>query len=57
MRDYKIYFVLYGKKMVTTVKAKSKLEAAEIVKSKIIIHKVEDYTDPTIDFFNTLFNK
>lgn len=40
-REYTVYFEIYGKKMRTTVLAKSESHAQEIVRSKLIIHKAE----------------
>jgi len=36
----KVYFEIGGKKMVTTINAKTDLEAIEKVKDKIIFHKI-----------------
>lgn len=44
MNTYYVYFEIYGKKLKVKVNAKSKLQAEEIVKSKIIFHKIEDVT-------------
>jgi len=48
MKTYNVYFEIFGKKMKVEIKAKSKLQAEEIVKSKIIFHKIEDTTIPDI---------
>ena len=39
---YEIFFELYGKKMKSTVVAKSEIEAKEAIKNKIIFHKIEE---------------
>lgn len=41
MKDYDIYFELYGKKMKVTIAAFSEESAKGIIKGKIIFHKVE----------------
>jgi len=48
MNTYNVYLELFGKKMKVEIKAKSKQQAEEIVKSKIIFHKIEDITIPDI---------
>jgi len=44
MNNYTVYFEIFGKKMKVEIKAKSKQQAEEVVKSKIIFHKIEDNT-------------
>jgi hypothetical protein len=44
MNTYDVYFEIYGKKLKVKLKAKSKIQAEEIVKSKIIFHKIKDVT-------------
>lgn len=53
MNNYTVYFEIFGKKMKVEIKAKSKQQAEEIIKSKIIFHKIEDNTIP--DFLNDIF--
>ena len=53
MNTYNVYFEIFGKKMKVEIKAKSKQQAEEIVKSKIIFHKIEDITIP--DIFKYIF--
>ncbi len=53
MKNYKIYFEVYGKKMKTTVKAKTETEAKELIKNKIKFIKVIQ-EDP-IDFLKNIF--
>jgi len=52
---YIIYFELFGKKMKTTIDAPNKDVAKQIVKDKIIFHKIEvekDFGDTIFDFLN-----
>jgi len=53
MKNYNVYFEIFGKKMKVEIKANSKQQAEEIVKSKIIFHKIEDITIP--DIFKDIF--
>lgn len=60
MKKYKVYFELFGKKMVTEVSALEADRAKEIVKNKIVFHKVEpimnnDDKKRVQDFFNGIF--
>jgi len=41
MKTYIIYFEIFGKKMKTIIEADSKSEAKQIVKNKIIFHKID----------------
>ena len=41
MSKYKVYFEIFGKKMVTVVEANSMTEAQEAVRNKIIFHKTQ----------------
>lgn len=55
MKKYAVYFEIYGKKMKVNVEAISKVQAENIVKSKLHIHKVveqrdADNTDEVVDF-------
>ena len=58
---YKVYFEIYGKKMMAKVKAKDMFDAQNKVEKKIIFHKVEKAVDlndnPIMDFFNNLKQK
>ena len=47
---YKIYFDLFGKKMLTTIEADSIAEAELKLRSKIKIHKVEPKLDGSNPF-------
>ena len=42
MKNYIVLFELYGKKLKTRVEANSPKEAEEIIKNKIIFHKVKE---------------
>lgn len=42
MKDFIIYFELYGKKMKTTIPAQTEDQAKQILKDKIIFHKVQE---------------
>ena len=42
MKDFDVYFELFGKKMKTTVFAEDKNAAELAVKNKIIFHKIEE---------------
>lgn len=42
MNTYTMYFSIFGKKMKTTVQAKSTAEAKVIIMRKIVFHKVEE---------------
>lgn len=57
MNTYTIFFELYGKKMKTTVKAKSESEAKKLIAEKIIFYKVIKQIDTDIpDFFKDIFS-
>lgn len=45
MKTYTIYFELFDRKMKTSVEAKSKEQAKQILKDKIIFHKIEGVND------------
>jgi hypothetical protein len=52
MPKYTVYFELFTKKMKTEVIAANEHEAKEIIRNKIIFHKVEN----TNDILNNLMN-
>lgn len=59
MKKYKVYFEIYGKKLVTEVSALSEDRAKQIIKDKIIFHKVvpeskEEFPD-AVDFLKNIF--
>lgn len=53
MKQYTIYFELFGKKMKTTIEAISEAEAKNKLKEKIIFHKIEEYD--ALDFLKNIF--
>lgn len=42
MKDFDVYFELFGKKMKTTILASDKNAAELAVKNKIVFHKIEE---------------
>lgn len=54
MRKYKLYFEFYGKKMQTTVIAKSELEAKKKVKDNLTFLKIVPEEDP-VEFLKNIF--
>lgn len=56
MPIFKVYFEIYGKKMVAKVSADNKFHAQKVVQDKIIFHKVEQSNDP-MDEFNDIVDK
>jgi hypothetical protein len=40
MKEYDVYFSIYGKKLKTTVLARNEGEAMEYVRSKLLFHKI-----------------
>jgi hypothetical protein len=46
MRNYKVYFEIFGKKMVSNQLAKNENDAKMMVKDKIKFHKVELAKEP-----------
>ena len=40
MKNYDVYFEIYGKRLKTTILAESEEKAKEIVRNKIVFHKV-----------------
>jgi len=55
MTDYTIYFSLYGKKMKTTVTADSEEQAKNIVKDKIVFHKITRPPDQVLKDLMDIF--
>lgn len=41
MKMFKVYFEIFGKKMKTSISAKNKEEAKQLLMKKIVFHKVE----------------
>ena len=56
MKEYEIYFELFGKKLKTKVTAKSEVEAKEKIKSKIIFHKVKENQKDITEIMKDIFN-
>lgn len=54
LKYFEVFFEIYGKKLKTTVKAHSHAEAKEIVKSKIVFHKVEVTKSPLDRILNDI---
>ena len=53
MKQYTIYFEIFGKKMKTTIYADSEIEAQNKLKDKIIFYKIEE--NNPIDFLQNIF--
>ena len=53
MKEYTIYFEIFGKKMKTTIYADSEIEAKNKLKEKIIFYKIKE--NNPIDFLQNLF--
>ena len=53
MKEYTIYFKIFGKKMKTTIYADSISEAKNKLKEKIIFHKIEE--NNPIDYLQKIF--
>lgn len=49
MKNFDVYFEIYGKKLKTTVLAENEERAKEIVRNKIIFHKVAKNTTDTFN--------
>jgi len=45
MKSYRVYFEIYEKRLKTTVKAKNQEHAKQIIKDKIIFHKIDSDED------------
>lgn len=53
MKQYTIYFEIFGKKMKTTIYADSKIEAQKKLKDKIIFYKIKE--NNPLDFLQNIF--
>ncbi len=49
-KEFKIFFEIYGKKLQTTISAKSEDKAKELIRSKIIFHKIIPSEPSQYDF-------
>lgn len=60
MKEYNVYFEIYGKKLKTTVVARDAQDARRVVMSRIIWDKVEEVEKPAPptgdEMLNTLKN-
>jgi hypothetical protein len=45
MKQFKVFFELYGKKMQCTIECKSKSDIFDCIASKINIHKIEEVSE------------
>ncbi len=50
---FKVYFEIYGKKMLATIEARNATEAKEEIKNRIEFHRIEEVPEETI-FDNSL---
>ena len=55
MNKYLIYFEIFGKKMKTEIMARDREDAKRKMKEKIIFHKIEKTSDPTVDYLKNIF--
>lgn len=55
MRNYRIYFEIFGKRMVTNIEAKNEQDAEYLLRGKINIIEIQDKTSGD-QLFNDLFN-
>lgn len=55
MKDYTIYFEIFGKKMKTVITASSEDKARELLRYKIIVNKVEVGKDNMLDNLKNMF--
>ena len=49
MKEYDVYFSIYGKKLKTTVLAPNEGEAMEYVRSKLLFHKITPKQDDHLE--------
>lgn len=60
VKNYHVYFEIYGKKMRATVMANSKEEAENQIKDKITFHKTEiakdDYFNQSLDLLDNIID-
>lgn len=55
MRDYNVYFEMYGRRMKTTVRAHNKKMAKNIVRQRLNFVKVEEIPDSDVEAFKGMF--
>ena len=60
MKNYDVYFEIYGKKLKTTILAESEEKAKENVRNKIVFHKVvkdqKDEFNQATDMLDEMIN-
>ena len=59
MKNYKVYFEFYGRKMQTNVLAENEEKAKEMIKNKIVFHEVKkanDYFNKSVDMLDDMIN-
>jgi len=57
MKEYTVYFEIFGKKLKTTLKAHSRSEAKNIIKDKIVFNVIKENDnneDYVTDFFKNI---
>ena len=55
MRKYKVYFKIFDKKLVTTVKASSFFEAKQKVKDNLTFLKIVTEKEDPVDYLKNIF--
>lgn len=56
MREFEIYFSIFGKHLKTTVKAYSEEDAYEMIRDKIVFHKERTKVkDNSVEFLKNIF--
>ncbi len=55
MNEYIVYFEIFGKKLKTKIIADSEKQAKEMIKEKIIFHKIEKSSNPFNNIFDDIF--
>ena len=55
MKEFTVYFEIYGKKMKTTVTAESEIEARILIRNSITFHKVVLSEDSTLRNLKDIF--
>lgn len=60
MKNYDVYFEIYGKRLKTTILAENEEKAKEIVRNKIVFHKVvknqKDEFNQATDVLDAMIN-
>lgn len=58
MSDFKVYFEIYGKKLMKRISADSKYQAREKIKNDIVFHKivVSNDVDEVENLFSQIFD-